>query len=53
MDLDADAAARITGPATMDGIGPTDDWRQYWRSVDDKRRRSAPWFRQDYLKSNN
>jgi nitrite reductase/ring-hydroxylating ferredoxin subunit len=53
MDLDADAAARITGPPTMDGIGPTDDWQQYWRSVDEKRRRSAPWVSQQFLKSNN
>jgi nitrite reductase/ring-hydroxylating ferredoxin subunit len=47
MDLDAESAARITGPPTMDGIGPTDEWQRYWRSVDDKRRRSAPWGRQD------
>jgi len=44
MELEADAAARITGPATMDGIGPTDDWQAYWRSVDENRRRSAPWM---------
>ena len=44
MELDAAAASRMTGPATMDGIGPSRDWQQYWQSVDDKRRQSAPWF---------
>jgi nitrite reductase/ring-hydroxylating ferredoxin subunit len=46
MELDAEAAARVTGPATMDGIGPTDDWQRYWRSVEDNRRRSAPWLQE-------
>jgi hypothetical protein len=46
MELDAEAAARVTGPATMDGIGPTEDWQRYWRSVDDNRRRSAPWLQE-------
>jgi nitrite reductase/ring-hydroxylating ferredoxin subunit len=44
MELDAAAAGGITGPATMDGIGPSDEWQQYWQSVNDRRRRSAPWF---------
>jgi nitrite reductase/ring-hydroxylating ferredoxin subunit len=43
MELEADAAAGITGPPTMDGIGPSDTWREYWRSVDERRRRAAPW----------
>jgi phthalate 4,5-dioxygenase len=43
MELDAESAARIDGPATMDGIGPADDWRNYWRSVDERRRNGAPW----------
>ena len=29
------------GPATMDGIGPTVGWQDYWTSVDLKRRRGA------------
>src|SRR5579864_7421540 len=43
MELDAQAAARIAGPATMDGIGPADDWQRYWRSVDARRRNGATW----------
>jgi phthalate 4,5-dioxygenase oxygenase subunit len=43
MELDAEAAARVTGPATMDGIGPADDWERYWRSVDERRRAGASW----------
>lgn len=43
MELDPDAAHRMHGPATMDGIGPADDWQNYWRSVDEKRRNGASW----------
>jgi phthalate 4,5-dioxygenase oxygenase subunit len=43
LDLDASAAARITGPSTMDGIGPTEGWDRYWRDVDARRRDGAPW----------
>jgi len=43
MELDAEAAARINGPATVDGIGPADDWQHYWREVDERRRRGAAW----------
>jgi phthalate 4,5-dioxygenase oxygenase subunit len=41
MELDAAAASRITGPATMDGIGPADTWQDYWRGVDARRRQGA------------
>jgi hypothetical protein len=43
MELDEAAAAQITGPATMDGIGPAGDWERYWRDVDRRRRGGAPW----------
>jgi phenylpropionate dioxygenase-like ring-hydroxylating dioxygenase large terminal subunit len=43
LDLDASAAARITGPSTMDGIGPSQGWDRYWRDVDARRREGAPW----------
>jgi phthalate 4,5-dioxygenase oxygenase subunit len=43
MELDAESAARVQGPATMDGIGPASEWREYWVSVDAKRRNGAPW----------
>jgi phthalate 4,5-dioxygenase oxygenase subunit len=41
MELDAAAACRITGPATIDGIGPADTWQDYWRSADARRREGA------------
>jgi hypothetical protein len=43
MVLDADAAARITGPAAVDGIGPTDDWQGYWQTTDASKRKAASW----------
>lgn len=43
LQLDTTEAAGVTGPATMDGIGPTAEWETYWRSVDERRRASAPW----------
>ena len=45
MELDAESAARVQGPATMDGIGPAGEWRDYWVSVDARRRNGAPWRR--------
>ena len=33
----------MQGPATMDGIGPTQGWETFWMEVDVKRRRGAPW----------
>ena len=43
MFLDAAHARSIQGPATMDGIGPTQGWETFWMEVDVKRRRGAPW----------
>ena len=43
MELDAEAAAQVRGPSTMDGIGPTADWLNYWQDVDSRRRSGAPW----------
>jgi len=44
LEIDEAAAARITGPATIDGIGRTDEWEQYWRKADARRRDNAPWL---------
>jgi len=41
--LDEGNARSIQGPATMDGIGPTQGWETFWMEVDVKRRRGAPW----------
>jgi phthalate 4,5-dioxygenase len=43
MELDEQAAARVCGPATMDGIGPAADWQNFWREVDARRRSGASW----------
>ena len=41
--LDEATAKSIQGPATMDGIGPTQGWEIFWMETDVKRRRGAPW----------
>jgi phenylpropionate dioxygenase-like ring-hydroxylating dioxygenase large terminal subunit len=43
MLLDAEEARAITGPAAVDGIGPTDRWNEYWKEFDAKRRRASAW----------
>ena len=43
MVLSADEAAKITGPATVDGICEGADWQAYWRGFDAERRKLASW----------
>ena len=43
MVLDATAAAAMTGPAAIDGIGPSEDWQTYWRNTDANRRGASSW----------
>jgi phthalate 4,5-dioxygenase len=43
MVLDAATAAKLTGPAAIDGIGPSGAWQTYWRNTDEARRRSSGW----------
>jgi len=43
MVLDPPAAAQITGPAAIDGIGPSDDWQVYWQKTDQARRQTSSW----------
>ncbi|HEX2197324.1 MAG TPA: aromatic ring-hydroxylating dioxygenase subunit alpha [Burkholderiales bacterium] len=43
MVLDAGAAAEITGPPAVDGIGPTERLDEYWKEFDANRRRHAAW----------
>jgi len=43
MVLDPPAAAKITGPAAIDGIGPSEGWQGYWRKTDEARREASPW----------
>jgi phenylpropionate dioxygenase-like ring-hydroxylating dioxygenase large terminal subunit len=43
MVLDAPAAKKITGPVTIDGVGPSEAWDQYWQDAYRKRRQAAVW----------
>jgi phenylpropionate dioxygenase-like ring-hydroxylating dioxygenase large terminal subunit len=46
MVLDREAAQRMSGPATVDGIGPGGDWEAYWRDTYAEIRRGAAWARE-------
>jgi phenylpropionate dioxygenase-like ring-hydroxylating dioxygenase large terminal subunit len=41
--LMVEAAAGIHGPASIDAIGPVQDWQAYWQAQDRARRLAAPW----------
>lgn len=43
MVLDAAAAARLTGPGTIDGMAPAERWETHWREAVARRRAAAPW----------
>jgi hypothetical protein len=43
MVLDESAAGALTGPPSIDGIGPTGTWNDYWQEADLKRRRASSW----------
>jgi phthalate 4,5-dioxygenase oxygenase subunit len=43
MMLDEQEAAHLTGPASIDGIGPAQGWDEYWKESDLKRRNAARW----------
>jgi phenylpropionate dioxygenase-like ring-hydroxylating dioxygenase large terminal subunit len=43
MVLDEAAAGALTGPPSIDGIGPADRWNDYWQEADLKRRRASSW----------
>jgi phthalate 4,5-dioxygenase oxygenase subunit len=43
LDLDAAAAARLAGPATIDGVAADGDWRSYLSRADGRRREAASW----------
>jgi phenylpropionate dioxygenase-like ring-hydroxylating dioxygenase large terminal subunit len=43
--LDAEAAARLRGPVTVDGLCAPEGWQQYWRDVDARRRAGCDWWR--------
>jgi phthalate 4,5-dioxygenase len=41
--FDAGSAARMTGPAAIDGIGPADDWQGYWQKTEAHKRDLSSW----------
>src|SRR5579875_757261 len=43
MVLDHDAARKIRGPMTVDGVGPAADWERYWRETYARVMRGAAW----------
>jgi hypothetical protein len=43
MVLDLAAAAKMTGPACVDGIGPAGDWQDYWQRTDQGRQQTKSW----------
>jgi hypothetical protein len=36
-------AQQMLGPVAVDGIGPSDGWRDYWRETDRRRRQGSAW----------
>jgi phthalate 4,5-dioxygenase oxygenase subunit len=43
MVLDESSASALTGPPSIDGIGPSATWNDYWQEADLKRRRGSDW----------
>jgi phthalate 4,5-dioxygenase oxygenase subunit len=43
MSLTAAQAAAMHGPETLDGMGPTEGWEQYWQDTVRRRRAAASW----------
>jgi hypothetical protein len=37
----------LTGPAAIDGIGPTADWQGYWQKTEANKRQAASWTNGD------
>jgi hypothetical protein len=46
MVFDAGTAGKVTGPPAIDGIGPTEDWQNYWQNADARKRSAASWAHQ-------
>lgn len=44
MVLDESQARALTGPAAIDGIGPSEGWETYWQDTDTKRRQACSWL---------
>ena len=40
---DAGLASHMSGPDTVDGIAPADNWLAWWQAIADAKRKRAPW----------
>jgi phthalate 4,5-dioxygenase len=43
MVLDEPQAVAVTGPAAVDGIGPSEDWQTYLQTTEESKRRNTSW----------
>ncbi|MFZ6646271.1 Rieske 2Fe-2S domain-containing protein [Undibacterium sp. TJN25] len=43
MMVNEEKARTLTGPASIDGIGPAGKWNEYWKEADMKRRQASEW----------
>lgn len=43
LELTAETAHTVRGPATIDGVGPTNDWESFWVNADRSRRENSTW----------
>jgi hypothetical protein len=43
--LNAEQAAALQGPDTMDCIAPADDWQHFWQRAAAAKRQGAPWLK--------
>jgi hypothetical protein len=50
MVLSSEEAAKIRGPATVDCIGPAQDWEAHWQETDAQRRRLSSWAARPVLR---
>jgi phenylpropionate dioxygenase-like ring-hydroxylating dioxygenase large terminal subunit len=41
--VDPAGLSSVSGPATMDGVGPAAGWQDYWKDVDRRRHDNAEW----------
>lgn len=44
MVLDDAQARALSGPAAIDGIGPSQGWEAYWKETDARRRSGCSWL---------
>src|SRR5690606_37366899 len=43
MRPDPERAAQLSGPPSVDGVGPADSWNDHWKVLDQQRRQQSEW----------